>query len=79
MLNDEQLDEIAERVAARLGGSSGEPLTKLEAARALKVSVRTIERRIEAGVIVPVPHLGVVRIPAGEIERLRSGARQPSK
>ena len=72
-LTDEQLDEIANRVAAKLGKFTEDPLTKQEAARALRVSVKTIERRIEAGVIRTVPDIGVVRIPVPEIERLRRG------
>ena len=73
VLTDAHLDAIAERVAAlHKGNVGGEPYTKEEAAKALRLSVRTIERRLEAGTILKIPNVGAVRIPASEIERLRN-------
>lgn len=76
-LSDETLRQLAAMVA-KINSPEKEhaPLTKKEAAAALKVSVKTIERRIDAGVITTVPDIGAVRIPLAEIERLQKGIRR---
>lgn len=49
--------------------------TKPEAAAILKVSVATLDRRIKAGVIQTIPHMGrLVRIAPAELERVMRGA-----
>ena len=46
-------------------------LTKAEAAAILKVSPATLDRRIKAGVIQTIPHMGrLVRIAPAELERV---------
>ncbi len=46
-------------------------LTKPEAAAILRCSVRTLERKIDAGVIRTIPHMGrLVRIAPAELERV---------
>jgi excisionase family DNA binding protein len=72
-LTDDQLDAIAERVAAKVGRKSDRPLTVNEAAERLGLCGRTVRRRVEAGEIARVPLCGAgarVLIPAAEIERL---------
>jgi len=72
-LTDDQLDAIAERVAAKVGQTTSRPLTVAQAADQLGVCSRTILRRIQAGEIarVPVSAAGSrYLIPASEITRL---------
>lgn len=77
VLTEDSLRQLAAMVA-EINAPEREqaPLTKKEAAAALKVSVKTIERRIAAGVITTVPDIGAVRIPLAEIERLQKGKRR---
>lgn len=71
-LTPEQIDALADAVAAKLGGKTkgGDALTVAEAAKRLGVSIDTIYRRVEAGTIPKIPNLGVIRIPAAAIDRL---------
>lgn len=73
-LTPDQIDALADAVAAKLANakSGGDALTVAEAAKRLGVSIDTIYRRVEAGMIPKVPSLGVIRIPAAAIERMLS-------
>jgi excisionase family DNA binding protein len=74
VLTEEQLEEIARRVAEMNGPSrAGAPLTVSAAAAALGVSKPTLYRRITAGEIRTVPDLGRTLVPRSEIERLQEG------
>lgn len=72
-LTDDQIDAIAERVAAKIRKTVNKPVTVPEAAARLGVCARTIRRRVECGDIARVPLTGSgarVLIPAAEIARL---------
>lgn len=71
-LTAEQIDTLAEAVAAKLGTkrNSRDAVTVAEAAKRLGVSIDTIYRRVEAGTIPKVPNLGVIRIPASYFDRI---------
>ena len=70
-LTDEHIAAIARQVHQLAAADSpGLPLTKAEAAHALRISTRTIDRRLKAGLIKTVPDIGAIRIPLSEIDRL---------
>jgi len=72
-LTADQLDQLAERVAAKLNRTSGKPLTVPQAAAKLGIGASTIRRRVESGDIARVPKSATgerVLIPQAEIERL---------
>lgn len=72
-LTPDQLDTLAEVVAAKLGQAAPrtkDALTVAEAARRLGVGRNTVYRHVEAGTIPKVPNLGVVRIPASYFDRV---------
>ena len=72
-LSDEQLDLLADRIAAKMGEarfSKTAPLTVKEAAQALGVGTDSIRSRIKAGIIRTVPDIGITRVPRSEIDRL---------
>jgi len=72
-LSEEQMDELAAKIAQRLAPAKARrPRTVIEAAEQLNVSEHTIYTRVKAGTIRKVPDIGVIRIPAEEIERLLS-------
>ena len=71
-LSEDQLEALAEKVAARLA-PPGQPYTAREAANALAVSIDTIRNWIKADRIRVVPGLASIRIPRSEIERLQQG------
>ena len=52
-------------------------LTRVEAARVMRISTKTLDRRIDAG-IVPVVHIGkTLRIRRTDVEQLAGLARSP--
>ena len=72
-LTPAQLDELAERVAAKMAPPvSGRPMSLSEAARELGVSRETIRLAVHAGKVKRVPNIPVIRIPAAEIQRMKS-------
>jgi len=72
-LTPEQLDEIAERVAVKLGKVAENPLSIADFARLSGKSWPTIKKWVDAGVILKSPIPGDVRIPYAELERYRAG------
>jgi hypothetical protein len=72
-LTDAQLDELAQRVAAKMAPPvSGRPLSLKEAARELGVSTETIRLAVHAGKVKRVPNITAIRIPAAEIQRMKT-------
>jgi DNA-binding GntR family transcriptional regulator len=72
-LTPEQLDQLAERVAAKMAPPvSGRPLSLNEAARELGVSRETIRLAVHAGKVKRVPNITAIRIPAAEIQRMKT-------
>ena len=72
-LTDAQLDELAERVAAKMAPPvSGRPMSLSEAARELGVSRETIRLAVHAGKVKRVPGITAIRIPAAEIQRMKT-------
>ena len=71
-LSAEQIDEIADRVVARLEKSKdyNRPLTLTQAAKRLGVSTATVSRRVAAGKIRTVGGIGCPRISEEEITKL---------
>lgn len=70
-LSNEQIQEIADVVAAKLKGlTATKTYTVSQAAKVLGVSNETIRRRIRAGLIETVPNMGVVRITAATMARI---------
>ena len=70
-LTEAQMDALAERMVAKNRGDQ-EPnsYTVEEAAEKLRISVKTVRRRVEAGRIARIPGIGRVRIPRAEMQRL---------
>jgi excisionase family DNA binding protein len=77
---DEQMQQLADSIAERMRVSHTDekPLTVEEAAKRLRVSESTINRRIKAGTIPTVPGLGRSLIPASAVKELLEG-RIPTK
>ena len=75
-LTEEQIDEIARRVA-QINGASNKPksYTPAEFAAAMGggLKEKTVRRRIAAGIIRTIPNMGRIIIPASELERLTGG------
>jgi hypothetical protein len=70
----DQLQELAKLVAKELSrGSQQQTVSPEELGAMLGVSGKTVRRRITAGVIASVPNIGVLRVPADEVERLTHG------
>ena len=72
-LSDEQLDLLADRIAAKMSASAPQrnaPLSMAEAAKRLGVSRETVRLRVKAGLIRAVENLNPVRISQFEIDRL---------
>ena len=76
ILNDAQLEQLAERICQRLEKtqSYNKPLTVQEAADALNISYCTANVRIKAGMIRLVPNIGCRRVSQSEIRRILDGA-----
>ena len=74
---EEQLEELACRIAAKLSPPTQRPLTVSEAMAELRLSRSTLESRVHAGVIQRVPGLGrKILIPRCEINRLLAGEQK---
>lgn len=73
VLSDSQIEEIASKVADKMGITHDAPLDKKQAAAALGISVATLERRMKAGVIHKIPDIGPVKFSRMEIERVKAG------
>lgn len=69
-ISEEQLAKIADLVAMKIRDRKADTYSKYQAATILGVHHRTIDRRIEAGLIPRVPNLKSVRIPAAFIDKL---------
>lgn len=71
--DEAQLDDLADRIAKRIGGPlTNKPFSLKEAGIALGVSSETIRLRVESGRIAKIPGMGRrVLIPRSEIERLQ--------
>jgi len=70
-LSESAMDELAERIAAKLRETpNNKPLTPKQASDALGVSLSTIHIRVRAGLIRKIPDIGAIRIPRSEIRRL---------
>lgn len=70
-LPDDQLEKLAELVAAKMPGQGPtKPVSPAELAELIGVSEDTIRRRIDAGLIKKVPDIGRVKIPVSEVDRL---------
>lgn len=72
-LTDAQLDAIADRVAAKMGKSTGNPMTIAEFATAIGRSKGFVRKRVEAGIILRSQQPGEIQIPHSELERYRNG------
>lgn len=73
-LSEEQLEELATRIADKLSPANRQPLNVAQASKALGVSRWVVESRVHSGEIQRVPHTGRrILIPRAEIERLQSG------
>lgn len=73
-LTDDQIDALATVVAERMRGTttpSPRPhfYTVPEVAKALRISTKTVRRRIDAGIIPRVPAVAAVRIPAAWLDQ----------
>lgn len=76
-LDEEQIEELANRIAGKLSPMGQRPLTVAEAANELRLSRGTIESRVHAGTINRVPGLGRrILIPRIEINRLLAGEQK---
>ena len=72
-LTDDQLDELAERVAAKMAKPvSSRPLSLSDAARELGVSREHLRLQVHAGKIKRVPGINAIRIPFSEIQKLKA-------
>lgn len=71
-LTPEQLNELAENIAARLARKEAKTAayTIAEACELLKISYSTMNIRIKAGLIRLIPSIGARRIAQSEIDRL---------
>ncbi|GAA5117041.1 helix-turn-helix domain-containing protein [Luteolibacter yonseiensis] len=69
-LSDDDLEKIANRVAAKIRAGKADTYSVKEAAKVLGVSIKTVNRRIQAKLYPRVPNMRSVRIPAAFIDRL---------
>lgn len=69
-LTAEQVDQIAELVAQKVRGSTGEILTLAQAARKARVSPATLRRWVKAGRLPKVPGSRVIRITSDHLDRV---------
>ena len=71
VFTEEQLEELAEKIAKRIEENGRPEAVKVpEAARLMAVSEDSLRRRIKAKLVTTLPGLGPVRISMREIERL---------
>lgn len=69
-LTDDQIDLIAERIAAKLKREEKKTYTLKEAAAALNVSLSTARRLMDDGRLRRIPGTAKPIIPAAEIDKL---------
>lgn len=72
LLTDDQIDLIAERIAAKLKREEKKTYTLKEAAEALNVSLSTARRFMDDGRLRRIPGTAKPIIPASEIDKLLS-------
>lgn len=72
LLTDDQIDLIAERIAAKLKREEKRTYTLQEAADVLSISRNTAKRLLYSGVIKRLPGTAKPIIPATEIDKLLS-------
>lgn len=78
LLTEEQLEELATRIADKLSPANRQPLNVPKAAEALGLAPSTITLRVRSGEIQRVPHTGRrILIPRAEIERIQNGDHSP--
>lgn len=70
-LTEDQLEELADRVARKMGKVTGNPLTVAEFAKAIKRDESYVRRLIYAGTILKSKAPGQTIIPASELDRYR--------
>lgn len=69
-LTDEQVEQIADRVAAKLKAESlPEVLTVSQAAEIAQVSTETVRRWVAAGILPKIAGTKAIRIPAQAVRR----------
>lgn len=78
-ISDEQMAELVDRLAEKIGGVSRNPLTVAEFAAEVGRDPKTIRRLIQAGVILKSGTPGDTMIPYSELERYRNGGKPTSK
>lgn len=76
LLTDDQIDLIAERIAAKLKREEKKTYTLKEAAVALNLSVWTIRRFVEDGRLKRLPGTAKMIFPASEIDKLLTHGHQ---
>lgn len=76
-LDEGQLDDLADRIAKRVGAPmANKPYSLKEAGLALGVSSETIRLRVKAGLIATVPGMGSrILIPRTEMTRLQEACK----
>lgn len=72
ILTDEQIDRLAERIAAKLQQGEKKTYTLKEAAAALNVSLSTARRMMDDGRLKRIPGTCKPIIPASELDKLLS-------
>jgi excisionase family DNA binding protein len=70
LLTDDQIDMIAERIAAKLRVAEKKTYTLKEAAEALNLSVWTVRRFVDDGRIKRLPGTARMIFPSTEIDKL---------
>lgn len=72
LLTDDQIDLIAERIAAKLKREEKKTYTLKEAAKALNLNERTVRRMKDDGRLRPIPGTAKLIFPAAELDKLLS-------
>jgi hypothetical protein len=72
LLTDDQIDLIAERIAAKLKREEKKTYTLKEAAAALNLNPRTVRRMKDDGRLSKIPGTAKLIFPATEIDKLLS-------
>ena len=73
--SDEQMAELVDRLADKIGGVSRNPLTVAEFANEIGRDESYVRRQIYAGVIVKADMPGQTKILYSELERYRNGGK----
>lgn len=72
LLTDDQIDMIAERIAAKLQRAEKKTYTLKEAAAALNLNPRTVRRMKDDGRLRTIPGTAKLIFPATELDKLLS-------